>query len=156
MTGDGNNVEGAETSTVIGEIIRPGEASSLAELMEFVAAREREEGFGAERIEEIGTALAEALGLIITRAYRTRSGEIRITCKHDAWGKLVIVIVDTGEPFNILLADVAFAGEEATGSEKEKATARLIKKLIDNIEYKRVEQENTLSFFVSGELRRKR
>ena len=78
------------------------------------------------------------------------------TCRHDPWGKLLIVITDTGEPVNILLADVVFAGEEPSGDEKMRASARLLKRTIDNIEYKRVEQENTLTFVVCGELGGKR
>ena len=84
---------------------------------------------------------------------RGKGGEIKIACRHDAWGKLVIVIVDSGAPLNILLSDAVFPGEEPTGDATLRASARLIKRLIDNIEYKRVDNENTLSFFVSGELR---
>jgi anti-sigma regulatory factor (Ser/Thr protein kinase) len=130
--------------------------AALPEIVEFVASLERQAGFSDERIKQIASALQAALENIVTNAYRSRSGEIKITCKHDPWGKLLIAITDTGEPVNILLADVVFAGEEAPADEKMRASARLIKKMIDNIEYQRVEQENILNFFVSGELRGKR
>jgi len=145
----------APKSNVVAETSAPARASAVPELLEFVAAIERQEGFSAERIEEIAAALREALEIIVTRAYRERTGEIRITCKHDQWGKLVVVITDTGEPLNILLSDVVFPGEEPLGDGALRASARLIKKMIDNIEYKRVDRENTLSFFLSPELRRR-
>ena len=68
----------------------------------------------------------------------------------------MISIVDTGDPFNILLADVVFAGEEPGDSGEKGIGAADKKRMIDNIEYKRVEQENMLTFTVSGRCRTKR
>jgi len=150
-----NNGQEAEGSSIIGAISRPAAMEALPGLCEFAASIERQEGFSNERIAQIEPAFKAALENIVVRAYRSRSGEIRVECRHDYWGKLLIVISDDGEPVNILLADVALAGEEATGDEQMRATARLIKRTIDNIEYKRVERENILTFFVSGELRGK-
>ncbi len=140
-------------SSLIGEISRSAAPSAVPELMEFVATIERQEGFSTERTEEIGKALKEALHVVITKAYGGKGGEVKIACRHDAWGKLVIIIVDSGAPLNILLSDAVFPGEEPMGDATLRASARLIKRVIDNIEYKRVDNENTLSFFVSGELR---
>jgi len=155
MTEQGNSGEETRQPSVLGEIRRPAHMAALPELLEFVSSKEREQGFSPERIEEIGSALEEALAGVVTEAYRVRQGEISITCGLDPWGKLVISMIDTGDPFNILLADVVFAGEEP-GDEKKMASARLIKKMIDNIEYKRVERENMLTFTVSGRCRTKR
>ncbi len=153
MTDNGTDGMDAPESHLLGEISRPATMAALPELFDFVATIEKQEGFSNERIKQIETALEAALENVVTRAYRNRSGEVKITCKHDPWGKLVVVITDTGEPSNILLADVVFAGEEeAPGDEKMRATARLLKKTIDNIEYKRVDKENTLTFFVTGEV----
>jgi anti-sigma regulatory factor (Ser/Thr protein kinase) len=140
-------------SSVIGEISRLATPSAVPELLDFVATIEREEGFSPERREEIGTALKEALQVVVTRAYGEKGGEVKIACKHDAWGKLAIVIVDSGAPINILLSDAVLPGGELLGDVSLRDSARLIKKMIDNVEYKRVDNENTLSFFVSGELR---
>jgi len=68
----------------------------------------------------------------------------------------VISIEDRGEAFNILLADVVFQGEEGPVDEKKRASARLIKKMIDNIEQKRVDETNVLTFTVSPAARTKR
>ena len=151
MTDNGESNQDAQEPSILGEMSRPAAMAALPELIDFVASIERQEGFSDERIKQVGSALKAALENVVIRAYRSRSGEIKITCRHDPWGKLVVVITDAGEPVNILLADVVFAGEEPGGDEKMRASARLLKKTIDNIEYKRVEQENTLTFFVSGE-----
>ena len=155
MMEQGNSGDETRQPSVLGEISRPAHMAALPELLEFVSSVERQQGFSRERIEEIGPALGEALSRVVTEAYRVRQGDITITCGTDPWGKLVISIVDTGDPFNILLADVLFAGEEP-GDEGKRASARLIKRMIDNIEYKRVEQENMLTFTVSGRCRTKR
>ena len=150
---DENNGDAPLKSSLIGEISRPAVPSAVPELVEFVTNIEREEGFGPERREEIAKALREALNVVITKAYGEKGGEVKISCKHDAWGKLVIIIVDSGAPVNILLSEAVFPGEEPLGDASLRESARLIKRMIDNIEYKRVDNENTLSFFVSGELR---
>lgn len=150
-----NEGQDEEESSLIGEISRPAAMEALPELCEFVASIERQEGFSDDRISQVGSALNAALENVVARAYGRKSGEIRIACKRDHWGKLLIAISDDGEPVNILLADVAFAGEEAMGDEQMAEAARLIKRMIDNIEYKRVERENILTFFASGDGRGK-
>ena len=152
MTDNGNTKQDTQGPSILGEMSRPAAMAALPQFFDFVASIERQEGFSDERIKQIESALKAALENVVTRAYRSRSGEIKITCRHDPWGKLLITITDAGEPVNILLGDVVFAGEEPGGDEKMRASARLLKRMIDNIEYKRVEQENTLTFFVSGEL----
>lgn len=146
--------EGIQTS-VLGEITRPGTAESIPELIEYVASIAKERNFSPERIAEVETALRAALGHILQTAYKEQTGNIAIVCRHDNFDNFVIAMVDTGTPSNILLADVSFPGEESAGDKERKATARLIKKLVDNIEYKRVEQENTLTFTMSRALRKK-
>ncbi len=157
MTDQDTNGQVVEESSVIAEMTRPAATSAVPELCDFIASVEKKEGFGEERIAQIETAFRTAIENIITRAYKGRDGEIRIICGHDPWGKLRIVISDDGEAMNILLADVSFPGEEVIGGDEQlKAASRLLKKVVDNIEYKRVSNENVLTFFVSGELRGKR
>jgi anti-sigma regulatory factor (Ser/Thr protein kinase) len=146
--------EGIQTS-VLGEITRPGTAESVPELIQYVLSIAKERNFTPERMAEVETALHAALNHILQTAYKEQTGNIAIVCRHDNFDNLVIAMVDTGTPSNILLADVSFPGEESVGDNERKTTARLIKKLVDNIEYKRVEQENTLTFTVARRLRTK-
>ncbi len=158
MEGEGSNGdrEKGVTSNVIGEMSRAARMSSVPEFMQFVSSVERQEGFSDERIAEVEAAVREALTTIIHRAAKGHIGDITVTCKHDHWGKLMISIEDRGEAFNILLADVIFQGEGSPVDEKGRASARLIKKMIDNIEQKRVDETNVLTFTVSPALRTKR
>jgi anti-sigma regulatory factor (Ser/Thr protein kinase) len=157
---EGEGVNGDEeegvTSNVIGEISRAARMSSVPELVQFVSSVERQEGFSDERIAEVEAAVREALTAIIHGDAKGRIGDITVTCKHDHWGKLVISIEDRGEAFNILLADVVFQGETSPVDEERRAAARLIKKMIDKIEQKRVDETNVLTFTLSPALRTKR
>lgn len=152
---NGDNGDRAKTN-VIGEMSRPAQLASLPEFLEFVSSIERQEGFGEDRIGEVETALKEALTTIAKSAEKKQGGgDIVVTCKRDHWGKLMIVISDTGEPFNILLADIVFQGEESPVDAERRDSARVIKRLIDNIEQKRVDETNVLTFTVSPRLRTK-
>ncbi len=137
-------------SNILGEIRRPANMDSLPDLVEFVGSIERQQNLSEKRIEEVGTALREAVANVVQHAYKGRDGEIAIACRLDYWGKLLIQVTDKGDPFNILIADVSFGGEEDPMDAKKKASARLIKRLVDNIEYKRVEQMNVLTFTVTN------
>jgi anti-sigma regulatory factor (Ser/Thr protein kinase) len=151
----GHNGDGPRTNT-IAETSKPARRESFPELFEFVAAIERQHGFSDDRIEEIRLALEEVFKVIMEYSYPGRDGRISVVCKHDHWGKLMIVISDSGEPSNLLLADVAFFGEEDPVDKRKKASAKLIKKLIDNVEYKRVDGENILTFAVMSTPRKAR
>jgi anti-sigma regulatory factor (Ser/Thr protein kinase) len=153
--GSNGDTEKGAISNVIGEISRPATTSSVPELVEFVSSVERKEGFSDERIGEVEMAVREALTTIIQATAGGQSGDITVTCRHDHWGKLMVTIEDRGEAFNILLADVVFQGEQDPVDEKRRTSARLIKKMIDNIEQKRVDATNVLTFVVSQTLRTK-
>jgi anti-sigma regulatory factor (Ser/Thr protein kinase) len=145
---EGKNGDSAQTN-IIAEMTRPGQIEAVPELIEFVSGVERQHGFPEDRIEEMRLALEEAFRNIREHSYKDKSGDIAITCKLDHWGKFMIVIVDSGDPSNILLADVVFAGEESPVDQSRKASAKLIKKMVDNVEYKRVESTNVLTFTVA-------
>jgi anti-sigma regulatory factor (Ser/Thr protein kinase) len=145
------------TANIVGEIVQPAVEESVPVLLDFVAEIERREGFEQDRIDEIATALTEAFRIAIRKAYRATPGDIKVVCKYDYWRKLVIVVSDKGEPYNILLADVTFpmTDEDAQGTEDEKKAARPSKKLVATVEYKRADGENILTCFVGTDTRRK-
>jgi anti-sigma regulatory factor (Ser/Thr protein kinase) len=144
-----------QKSNIIAEIKKPAKVESFPELFEFCANIEKQNDFPEQRIDEIKTALEEAFHNILEYSYKGKDGEITVTCKYDPWGKFMIVISDDGEPSNLLLADVVFAGEDDPVDKKRKSSARLIKKLIDNVEYKRVDSLNILTFSVATTPRKK-
>lgn len=133
---------------VLGEIKEPGRTESVPALIEFVGSKAKEHGFSEQRVQEIGAALQEALTNIITHAYARIEGDITITCGVDQGENLVIEIVDKGEGFNMLLTDLAFF-DSIDVDERKKVSNRTVKRMIDSIEYKRLDKSNVLTLITS-------
>ena len=128
--------------------------TSMASLIEFVSTKAREHGFAEQRTSELVTAVKEALTATIEHAFKNKKGDITITCKIDRWDNLVVIIEDTGEAYNILLADAPF--DDIPDSAKDRASSRMVKRLIDNIEYKILETRNVLTLTAGGKPRNPR
>jgi anti-sigma regulatory factor (Ser/Thr protein kinase) len=136
------------------EITRPALAEEIPALVEFVSTHTWEAGFKDERIQEIGLAVEEALQNIVNYACPDGTGEIRMSCtRHDS-GALLITIIDTGRPFNMLLASTFPETEDFFDPGKTPSTT-VIKKAIKNIEYRRGSGRNTLVFTVSPDTKGK-
>lgn len=147
--------ENGETSDVriLGEVSRAGQAASVPSLAEFVAGKAKEQGFSEKRLGQIGDALHEALTNIISHAMAGKTGDIHITCSLDRADRLVIAIVDEGRPFNMLLADDPFINPN--GEDMRNVSTRTMKRMMDTIEYKRVDNKNVLTLTASGHSRDK-
>jgi anti-sigma regulatory factor (Ser/Thr protein kinase) len=145
----GQNGDGQKSSNIIAEITRPAQVESFSELYGFVADVAKKNDFPDVRIEEIQRAMEVAFKNILNHSYKGRTGDIQVTCKYDSWGKFMIVISDSGDPSNLLLADVVFAGEDEPVDKERRASAKIIKKLIDNVEYRRADGLNILTFTVA-------
>jgi serine/threonine-protein kinase RsbW len=136
------------------EMIKPALVDAVPALVEFVSTHAWEAGFGDERIREIGRAVEEALQNIVRFACPDGAGEIRMSCDvHDS-GALIITIVDTGKPFNMLLAGTFPEAEDFFEPGKTPST-RIMKKVIKNIEYRRGSDRNTLVFTIDPNLKKK-
>ena len=130
------------------EIAQPAMADAIPTLVTFVSSHAWEAGFEDERIREIGRAVEEALQNIVTFACPDGTGEIRINCDvHDS-GALIITIVDTGRPFNMLLVGTFPETEDFFEPGKTPST-RVMKKVVKNIEYRRGSDRNTLVFTIT-------
>jgi anti-sigma regulatory factor (Ser/Thr protein kinase) len=130
------------------EIAKPAVADAIPALVEFVSHHAWEAGFGDERVRNIGLATEEALRNILSFACPGGSGEISISCSvHDS-GSLIIHIMDTGVPFNMLLAGTFPEIDNVAETEKAPST-RVMKRVIKNIEYIRGRDKNTLIFTIS-------
>jgi anti-sigma regulatory factor (Ser/Thr protein kinase) len=137
------------------EMTQQARPEAILTLVEFVSAHAGEAGFKDERIREIGLAVEEALRNIVSFACPDGAGEIRITCTvHDS-GALIITIVDTGAPFNMMLAGTFPEAEDFFTPGKAPSTTAM-KKAIRNIEYRRGSDRNTLVLTVMPEIRGKR
>ncbi len=138
---------GAEVPDVI---TRPASVDEIPALVEFVSTHTKEMRFDHARVREIGLAVEETLTNIISYACPDGKGEIRISCDvHDS-GALLIIITDSGAPFNMLLAHT-FPEIDSTAQQGKTPSTRLIKKAIKNIEYIRGTDRNTLIFTIAPE-----
>jgi anti-sigma regulatory factor (Ser/Thr protein kinase) len=122
--------------------------------IEFVHQHAWETGCDETRIQEIGLAVQEALQNIITFACTDGAGKISLSCTTQDSGALIITMVDTGAPFNMLLADTF--SETADFFEPGKIpSTNLMKKAIKNIEYRRGADRNTLVFTIAPDQKAK-
>lgn len=123
----------------------PARLDSLYESLSFVLSCARQHGFGAERLSELELAMEEILVNIFKYAYRgAETGEVDISCSdHD--GNLIVEVVDSGVPFNLLGA----SDPDITAGVDERAIGGLgiffVKQLMDDVQYRREEDRNKLT-----------
>lgn len=130
------------------EMIKLALTDEIPALVTFISTHAWEAGFEDEKIREIGRAIEEALQNIVRFACPNGRGEIHIACDvHDS-GALIITIVDTGKPFNMLLVGTFPETEDFFEPGKAPSTS-VMKKVIKNIEYRRGSDRNTLVFTIT-------
>jgi serine/threonine-protein kinase RsbW len=123
----------------------------LPKCIDFISSYAREYGFSGKRLNEIELAAEEAVVNIFNYAYKDKRGEVKITCKADET-KFVMEIEDTGTPFNVL----SVADPDITSNIMERREGGLgillIKKYVDDIQYRREDDVNKLTFIFIKEL----
>jgi serine/threonine-protein kinase RsbW len=131
-------------------ITLPAKLDSLYESMNFVSSCARELGFSNERISEIELALEEVLVNIFNYAYRDSGldGNVEITCKLADTQSFVIEIADTGVPFNILSVREPDVSAEIDKRPIGGLGVYFVKRLMDDIKYKREAGKNILTLMV--------
>lgn len=115
------------------EVTAPARPDSVPGLIDFVASYAHEMGFEEKRVGEVSEALAETLDNILRNSCCSGSEEITIECDAHEMGALLLNIVDTGKPFNLL---VLSAFPDVAG-EAEVPPTKMLKKVVKNIEYRR-------------------
>ena len=130
------------------EIVQPGRAEAIPALVEFVATHAWESGFEDARIRDIRIAAQEALTNIVRFAFAGQEGEIRISCVNHDSGALIVTIIDTGAPFNMLVAS-SFPETADFAVSGEVPQMKAVKKAIKNIEYRRDATRNMLIFTIA-------
>ncbi len=123
----------------------PARLESLYESLDFVSSCARALGFNAERIGELELVMEEVLVNIFKYAYRGKeTGDVTISCSEDG-GNLVMNVVDSGVPFDLLAA----SDPDITAGVDDRPVGGLgiylIKKLMDEVKYRREEGRNRLT-----------
>jgi anti-sigma regulatory factor (Ser/Thr protein kinase) len=133
------------------EVVVAAQMKSIPPLVDFVSSYAQEMAFDEKRIEEIRLALEEALTNIVRFACPTGDEKIRVCCDAHEMGALVVDIVDSGIPFNMLVVSTF---PEVAGDSVDPAllpSTRTMKKVVKNIEYRRDgdNKTNILAWIVS-------
>jgi serine/threonine-protein kinase RsbW len=129
----------------------PARLEYLPKCIDFISSYAGEQGFSGKRLNEIELAAEEAVVNIFNYAYKASRGEVKITCKVDET-KFIIEIADTGVPFNVL----SIADPDIKSNIMERREGGLgiflIKKFVDDIQYRREDDVNKLTFIFIKEL----
>ncbi len=122
--------------------------------MHFVIRSSRDAGFTEKRVQEIELAVEEALVNIINYAYPEREdGDVEVTCGLDGEGRYIVEIRDSGVPFDVEAQSDPDLGSNIAERKIGGLGIFLIRKMADEMQYKREGEENvlTLVIFKPGE-----
>jgi anti-sigma regulatory factor (Ser/Thr protein kinase) len=115
----------------------------VGEIIDFVSFHARDMAFEEKRVAQIHLALEEALGNIVRFACPVGNEQIKVTCSAHEMGALIVDIVDTGVPFNMLVVSTF---PETAGDFSDPASipsTKAMKRHIKNIEYRRDGENKT-------------
>jgi len=132
---------------MIGNIKYPAKIEYLENILQFFRSCARNEGFSKRRISNIELALEEALANICHHAYTVGTcGDMEIQCRTDDNKRLIIDIIDTGKPYNILSASEPELAADISKRDLGGLGVLLIRSMVDDIHYCRRGNENVLTF----------
>ncbi len=125
----------------------PAKLENLEPLMAFVADCAQANGFEGKRAHEIQLATEEALVNIFHHAYpEGQAGDVHILCERAEEDRLVVEFRDRGVPF----APVETAEPDLSTPIADRPIGGLgiflIRKMIDDVRYRREGEENVLTF----------
>lgn len=127
----------------------PATIYNLRKLIQFVSNFAKEKGFSKKRIQEIELAVEEAFVNVSTYAYPDKNtGEVEVRCEMSNDAVLVIEILDTGTPFDIRSFSEPDLNVDISNREIGGLGIFLIRKMVDEVHYRRDGQRNILSFTI--------
>jgi serine/threonine-protein kinase RsbW len=127
----------------------PAKIENLDRLIEFVSDCANEQGIDRKRIIEIEISTEEALVNIFNYAYKSMDGDVAVVCKSDENDKFVIEIEDSGVPFNLLSLKEPDTTLDISERKIGGLGIFLMRKLMDDVQYKREDDRNVLTMVAS-------
>lgn len=128
----------------------PAMIEHLEKLLGFVSEHAKEQGFTSDMLKKIELASEEALVNVFNYAYPDKhDGEVEVSCGLDDNNRFVIEIMDSGTPFNPLSLSEPNLTEDVSERPVGGLGIHLIKKMMDEVEYRREGDNNILSLIVS-------
>ena len=122
----------------------PARIDSLPRALALVVECATAAGFPPQRVMEIELAVEEALANICLYAYPHSSGEVEVRCTQDETRHLVIELIDSGIPFDVLARPVPDFTVDAAQRQIGGLGIPLIRALMDNATYHREGARNVL------------
>ena len=130
----------------------PAELGNLERLVKSVSDCAKAQGLDDKKVNETELATEEAIVNICHYAYPGDAGDVEIECMLED-GRFVIEIKDSGIPFDM----TSFSAPDVTADVTERKIGGLgiflIKKVMDEVRYRRENNQNILDLIV---LKRKR
>jgi anti-sigma regulatory factor (Ser/Thr protein kinase) len=128
----------------------PAMIEHLERLLGFVSEHAKEQGFPSDMLKKIELALEEALVNVINYAYPDKhDGEVEVSCGLDDHNRFVIEIMDSGTPFNPLSLSEPNLTQDVSERPIGGLGIHLIKKMMDEVEYRREGNNNILTLKIS-------
>ena len=124
----------------------PAKIENLRRFIDFVSDYAKQNQFSDERIKEIELATEEALVNISKYAYPNDIGDIELRCQMQDNNILVIEIIDNGIPFDMNSVSEPDLNSSILNRNVGGLGIHLIKKMVDEINYKREKDKNHLIF----------
>ena len=125
-------------------ITLPARIDSLPRGLALVVACVTAAGFPPRRALEIELAVEEALANICLYAYPDSSGEVEVRCTQDETRHLLIELIDSGIPFNMLARPAPDCTLDAAQRPLGGLGIPLIRALMDDATYHREGTRNIL------------
>jgi len=133
---------------VLSSIKLPAKLDNLYRFMDVVSRCAKEQGFTQKRINEIELAMEEALVNIFNYAYQDNTGDVEVICSLNN-DLFIVDIIDSGIPFNVLSHKDPDLTSDISEREIGGLGVFLMKKLTDDIQYRRENEKNILRFVIN-------
>ena len=128
----------------------PAQLEYLQEFMVTVSSCAKEQGFSSKRIHEIELATEEVLVNIFNYSYPSGKGEAEITCNIEG-DTFIVEIIDEGISFDITTMPDPDVTVDLSQREIGGLGIFFIKKLMDDVHYRRENNRNILSLIIKKE-----
>ena len=124
------------------------DVANLERLMTKVSDCAREQQFSADKISDIEVSLEETLMNVFNHAYKDGPGNVKVTCCLDGDNSFLVSIEDSGIPFNALSLPDPDVTADVSEREIGGLGVFLIRKLMDDVQYRRENDRNILTLTV--------
>jgi anti-sigma regulatory factor (Ser/Thr protein kinase) len=114
-------------------------------MVEFIADCARALAFSEEKVGEVELTAEEAVVNVCAYAYPADTGELEICCAEGDGGRLIVEIVDSGDPYNPLEAEAPDLDAELSDRKIGGLGIFFMRQFTEAIQYRRADGKNRLS-----------